>query len=370
MFNLKKLIIDVFNPQPDETICIVTDIPHDDIQDNDTWKERREVMVPEWHNEFETLVKDIAFKVLPIVYYKATGANSAPFPKMCKVDGEEHDLEKFIQTSTLVIVMSQFSATGPICMLSQLEDSDFRFASMPGVTRSMEKGGLSADYGKVQKRCKTIADLCSGASLVDIEFSTGHRCFFDVRDRKIGIDDGYCHLDKRDPGNKGFKGINLPSGEVFWAPREGTVLPGELSHTTGIIPVADYGEIVEFHVQNNTIDKVLKYRGFGTPKEKYDEIFDADFMRRNIAEVAFGVNDRSGGDGPVLDAEKAGFHFAYGMNQHLGGLIGPDKFKSKETVVHTDIVYPPNAHVHVKKAIVHFDKKAHVTIIEDGEYLY
>src|SRR5690606_35600610 len=67
--------------------------------------------------------------------------------------------------------------------------------------------------------------------------------------------------------------------------------------------------------------------------------FDVDPARRNIAELGLGCNDAAVVQGSVLEDEKAGFHWAYGRSEHLGGTVGPDAFSDPAHVVHHDIVY-------------------------------
>ena len=71
--------------------------------------------------------------------------------------------------------------------------------------------------------------------------------------------------------------------------------------------------------------------------------------------------------GNVLEDEKAGFHWAYGRSDHLGGTVGVDKFASLDTVVHNDIVYARGNPIMVTRAVaLHPDRK--VTILRNSTY--
>ena len=95
----------------------------------------------------------------------------------------------------------------------------------------------------------------------------------------------------------------------------------------------------------------------------------SDPARANIAEVAFGVNDKAEVTGVVLEDEKAGFHWAFGRSDHLGGVVGVDDFQSPDTVVHQDIVYAKGNPIQVERAdILHPDGRR-VSVIVDGEYI-
>jgi leucyl aminopeptidase (aminopeptidase T) len=224
----------------------------------------------------------------------------------------------------------------------------------------MEQSALAADYSQVARRCRVIDQAMRGAQLCDVVFSTGHRCWFDLRHRTPEMDDGFLPRHK-----DGDRVINLPSGETFVVPYEGE-LPDDPSWTSGTIPVSEDGEQVLFHIAGN---RVLQVEGSGPVAERYREHFAADAARTNIAEVAFGVNDKAEVTGCVLEDEKAGFHWAFGRSDHLGGIVGVAAFSSPENVVHQDIVYAEGNPIQVRSAtIVHPDGQE-IAIIKDGAYL-
>jgi len=358
MFNLEKLLIDVFDPQPDELVTVVVDLPHEAISDNPEWRDRRE-MAEEWREALARLGHQRGFKVNPMLSYPATGANNADLPQGGWLEGEDVDLAAVLEGSTLVIAMTEFSPTAPLSMIAE-RNEDFRAASMPGVLKRMEQSALAADYSEVARRCQEIAEAMQGAALCDVEFSTGHRCWFDLRHREPEVDDGFLPRFK-----EGDRIINLPSGETFEVPYEGEV-EGDPSWTAGIIPVVEDGEMVLFHVTANQVGMV---EGEGAVAERYAELFEEDPTRTNIAEVAFGVNEWAKVTGNALEDEKAGFHWAFGRSDHLGGVTGVDAFRSPKTVVHQDIVYAKGNPVQVRRAaLVHADGRR-IEIIRDGEYL-
>jgi leucyl aminopeptidase (aminopeptidase T) len=201
---------------------------------------------------------------------------------------------------------------------------------MPGVEQRMERSSLAADYRRVARRCRTIADAMDGAVLLDVLFSTGHRCWFDLRHRRVEMDDGQLPRFK-----DGDRVINLPSGETFIVPYEGEFeeIP---SWTAGTIPVMEQDELVLFHVVANT---VVVVEGEGPVADRYADFFEDDPARANIAEVAFGVNDKAEVTGVVLEDEKAGFHWAFGRSDAMGGTVGPAAFSAADRVIHEDIVY-------------------------------
>jgi len=357
MFDLDKLLIDVFDPQAGELVTVVVDEPTADVPDNEAWRARR-TMADEWRAALAKLGAERGFEVRPLVAFAATGANNADLPATGVMGGQSVDLVETLGGSSLALAMTEFSATAPLAHIAN-EFDDFRAASMPGVEKRMEGTALAADYAQVAARCKTIHDALQGAQLCDVLFSTGHRCFFDLRQRSAEMDDGFLHR-----GMKDDPIINLPSGETFIVPYEGEIY-GLPSWTAGTIPVVEDDEMVLFHVVANCIQVV---EGDGPVAERYAEFFNDDPARSNIAEVAFGVNDMAEVTGCVLEDEKAGFHWAFGRSDHLGGVVGVDDFDTPENVVHQDIVYAKGNPIQIERAdVVHPDGRR-VTIIENGDY--
>jgi len=358
MFDVKKLLIDVFDPQPGEVATVVVDLPRDGVADNEAWRSRR-AMAERWRAALAELGAERSFEVTPLLSYAATGSNNADLPTRARLGDDEVDLEPTLKSSTLLLAMAEFSATAPLCLLAE-DNEDFRAASMPGVEPRMENTALSADYAAVARRCNAILEAMQGADLCDVTFSTGHRCWFDLRHRRPEVDDGI--LPRFKPGERL---INLPAGETYSVPYEGE-REDVPSRTAGTIPVVVEGETVLFHIAANRVQIV---EGYGPQAERFGEIFGEDPTRANIAEVAFGVNDRAEVTGVVLEDEKAGFHWAFGRSDHLGGVTGVADFRSPDTVMHEDIVYAAGNPVQVTEAKLLRPDGSQVIVIRDGEYL-
>jgi leucyl aminopeptidase (aminopeptidase T) len=359
VFDLKKLFTDVFDPQPGEIATFAVDMPHGKVKDNKAWRQRRK-MAERWRKALTAMGKDKGFEVQPLLTWAATGANNANLPASGMLGKKKVDLKEALKGSTLVIAMTEFSATAPLSLICN-EKEDFRAASMPGVEERMEGTALAADYSKVARRCRAIAEAMEGALFCDVIFSTGHRCRFDLRFRQAEVDDG--HLPRFKDGEHL---INLPSGETFMVPYEGET-EGLPSWTAGTIPVGEGKETVLFHVAGN---RVILVEGDGPAAERFGEMFSEDPTRANIAEVAFGVNDCAEVTGVVLEDEKAGFHWAFGRSDHLGGVVGVADFQSEKTVVHQDIVYAKGNPIQVTDAVIVHPDGHTIPIIRGGAYLF
>jgi len=324
-FHLENFFVDVFAPQAGDVLTIIYDLPHSDIQDNPAWQERRE-MADEWHQKINAFAQNYGLSVGPIVTYEATGAHARDLPEFGQIDGNAVRLEDVLRASTILISMPQFSATAPLIVLTKKYEN-LRVASMPLVSKAMEETGLSADYHNVSRICAQLAPLFDQSDGIQVTFSTGHRCYFDKSDRKPARqDNGRLH-----PGENTLRLRNLPSGEVFVVPNEGPE-----SKTMGEIPVSYGGEIAIFVVQGN---RIVDVRGDGPMASQKRQEFQAEKALCNIAEIAIGCNDKAVVTGNVLEDEKAGFHWAYGRSEFLGGTISPKDFSAPEKVLHQDVVY-------------------------------
>lgn len=356
-FDLIKLLTDVFQPEAGEVVVVACDEPAEAAADTPDWQERR-VMAEEWRRAFEALGKGRGFTTYPLLTYRATGANNAELPATGRLGDREVVLDDVLMAATLAAFLTQFSATAPLDGHTRRK-GDFRAASLPGVAKRMEQSALAADYREVARRCQILLSIVDGARAIEVDFSSGHRCSFDVRHRKPEADDGFLPRHK-----KGDRVINLPSGEVFIVPYEGE-LHGEPSRTAGSIPVAAGREICVLRVEGNRITKV---EGSGPEAARLRRLFDADPARANVAEVAFGCNEWARVSGIVLEDEKAGFHWAYGRSEHLGGTVGPSQFASPATVLHQDIVYAKGNPIQVARAVVVKDS-ARTTVMRNGAYV-
>jgi Thermophilic metalloprotease (M29) len=357
-FDLLKLLTDVFDPQPGEVVTVACDLPAALGDDTAAWQERR-AMATEWQRGFAALGRGRSFTTRPLVTFRATGANGAELPETGAMGGQAVPLKDTLLGSTLAVLLTEYSATAALDTLCKMKE-DFRAASMPGVERRMERTALSADYREVARRCKILEDALRGAVTLEVAFSTGHRCSFDLRFRKPEVDDGF--LPRFKPGDRV---INLPSGETFIVPYEGEEA-GSRSQTAGSIPVRQGQELMSFGVEEN---RIVKVEGNGPAARSMRAFFAADPARTNIAEVAFGCNEWAQVTGNVLEDEKAGFHWAYGRSDHLGGAIGVKAFVQPETVVHQDIVYAKGNPIQVAEATAVRPDGGRTRIIRNGAYI-
>jgi len=354
MFNLEKLFVDVFAPVSGDSVTILLDEPHDIIKDTRTWQERRR-MAKDWLRQMELFAPGYGISVNPIITYATTGAHHADLPVYGKYANKKVRLEDAVIDANILIALTEYSATSPLFHLAK-KYSHLRIASMPGATKSMEEGGLSADYNKIAEVCQKLAPYFEQAEFIEVTFSTGHQVLFDLSDHKqVFQDNGILH-----PGTRIDEPYftNLPAGEVCVCPNE-----SQDSKTEGEIPVLIDNETMIFIVEHNQIVDVV---GEEENSKKMREKFDQEAALRNIAEVAIGVNPKARVTGNVLEDEKAGFHWAYGRSDLFGGKITPASFSSPERVAHIDSVYAKESPIYCSQLEFVFADNSRKIAIQDG----
>jgi hypothetical protein len=360
-FDLEKFLVDVFDPVAGERVAVVVDRPRPGVPDHDPWRERR-IMAAEWRQGLAALGARRGFETLPLVSFPTVGTSGGDFPAQGEAGERQVELREILDGTSLLLALTEFSMTAALVdVCKRRPGADvFRAASMPGVQKWMEQTSLAADYTEVARRCRLLKEAFLVADHAEVAFSTGHRCRFDLRHRVCEADDGYLHRDKSDD----IPVINLPSGETFQVPYEGEIA-GDVSRTSGELPVHEDGQSFVLRVDRN---RIVEVAGHGAVADRYRAFFAADPARGNIAEMAFGCNDDARVTGNVLEDEKAGFHWAYGRSDHLGGAIGLSAFRSPANVVHQDIVYAKESPISVSRAELIDVEGRRTVIIEGGAY--
>jgi leucyl aminopeptidase (aminopeptidase T) len=214
--------------------------------------------------------------------------------------------------------------------------SGARIASMPGITTEMmSTGGMTADFNKMARTIKRLSKIVKNTKSAHITTEAGTDLKLSLEGRKWITDDtGICY--------KKGSFTNLPAGEIFIAPKEGTangtlVIDGAFQEKldTPARIVIKNGAAVD-------IIRALKVRNI------LDEVGKKG---RNVAEFGIGMNPAAKIIGNVLEDEKklGTIHIAFGDNSPYGGNV--------KCGVHIDGII-------LKPTVVLDDKK---TILDKGE---
>lgn len=194
-----------------------------------------------------------------------------------------------------------------------------RYASMPLFDISMLEGAMNVDYQLLSKKTRKIANILSGVDGIEISTPNGTFISFSIKGRKILSDTGILT-------KKGSFG-NLPAGEVFVAPVEGTA-NGRLELQWA--PTRELSSPVTLIVSHGRVIDVAGDEPFAKElKEKLNECVE----NRNIAELGIGTNTKAKRPDNILESEKilGTIHIALGDNSSFGGRV--------KTPFHQDFVF-------------------------------
>ena len=216
-----------------------------------------------------------------------------------------------------------------------------RIATFPGITKDVMIRGMNADYKAISKRTIKLQKILEKGKEIRVTAQAGTDISFKIAGRKIIPSKGLFHA-------KGESG-NLPTGETFLAPVEGT--------SNGVFVVdgsmAGLGLIQNTNIRIEVKDGYATKISGGNVAKKLKTMLDkAGKEARNIAEFGIGTNDSAKLSGVLLEDEKVmgTIHIALGNNVSMGGSVN--------VPIHLDGV--------VKKPTVWMDGKM---LMKDGKLL-
>lgn len=194
-----------------------------------------------------------------------------------------------------------------------------RYASMPLFDISMLDGAMNVDWKDLSKKTIRLAKIVNQAESIEIRTPNGTAISFSKKGRKALSDTGIL-------ARKGSFG-NLPAGEVYLAPAEGT------AHGTLVLewgPTRQFKSPITLTVKDGCVVDVAG-------QEEYTVYLRAKIAERkenaNIAELGIGTNGAAKRPDNILESEKilGTIHIALGDNSSFGGII--------KTPFHQDFVF-------------------------------
>jgi leucyl aminopeptidase (aminopeptidase T) len=187
-----------------------------------------------------------------------------------------------------------------------------RIATFPGITKDVMIRGMNADYKSISKRTIKLTQLLEKGNEIRVSAPSGTDISFSIKGRKGYASKGLFHA-------KGESG-NLPTGEAFLAPVEGTsngvfVVDGSMAGL-GLIKKAN----IKIEVKDGFATKIT---GGVLAKKLIKQLDAVGKDARNIAEFGIGTNDSAKLSGILLEDEKVmgTIHIALGNNVSMGGSV-------------------------------------------------
>lgn len=236
------------------------------------------------------------------------------------IKGAEEIIGRFKKNSVdAVIALSNYSTSHTRFRDFLTRLSGARYASMPIFDVEMLGTAMKANEKALEKRTRALQKIVNRAEAVEINAPNGTRIGFSKKGRRAHSDTGAL----RRPGSFG----NLPAGEVFFAPLEGTA-KGRL--VLEWAPTRRLESPITLIVKDGVVREVLG-------EEPYASHIRAKLAERpenaNIAELGIGTNDMAKRPENILESEKilGTVHIALGDNSSFGGTV--------KTPFHQDFVF-------------------------------
>lgn len=184
-----------------------------------------------------------------------------------------------------------------------------RIATLPQLTEEVMSRALLADYTSVRVRTERLAELLARVGEYRIASPAGTDLYLKAQGRPVFADTGIL----REPGAFG----NLPAGEVFLAPLEGTA-EGLLVVDGSMAGVGALDEPIRMTVRAGMVTEI---DGGADARRLAELLEEAPEAARCVAELGIGTNETAEVTGNVLEDEKVlgTVHVAIGDNVSMGG---------------------------------------------------
>lgn len=306
--------------KPGEKLLVVTDTPT-----INEWKTQNSEKLTDAvrRSVLAKMVSEIATQAFP-----ESSAEFFAYPSVGKHGTHPGtEVEERMKAANVVAAITTYSLTHTDAR-EHATQAGARVASMPKFLPEMfyPGGPMAADYKKIAHETAKIADLITQANEATIKSRAGTDFTFSLKGRN-GMSDSGIFTEKGAWGN-------LPSGEAYCAPVEGT------ANGRVVVQKGWYADLKENMIITFRNGKVTSIDGGGQVGNNFRELLsfgkeeEPYLSRRNHAELGVGTNPNAKRPDNVLEAEKirGTVHIAIGDNSHMGGAVKADS--------HEDFIIP------------------------------
>ena len=338
-FSLSNLLTTVFDPISGSNICILTDFedPKTEMLNFQFLKNQKKYPVQyKAYHEFFSALKDSVIDELEMkggemfAYYSTGGSNLDMQDECFDVEGNQLSLDRDIYSQyDIILCISDWSATAPLT--AKCKEFNFRGATMHGVNDIILSTGLAVDYEQVSADAEKLRLAMTGADEIEIDFTIDDGR---VLTAKLMLDGqeaqkshGLCKGNNPDIAN-------LPAGEVYFVPvdAEGQFPMKYHDGTLGLLDVKD-----------RNIYKTSLIEGNQSTIDEHNKKLLDDPVTGTLGELGFGTQVLPVSGADIQDEKVLGTcHLATGRDDHLGGDITPDMFKTHRNSTHDDILFAPH----------------------------
>lgn len=229
-----------------------------------------------------------------------------------KVSGEEPDeiTAKAMLDADVVICPTTVSMTHTNARINAVKNGA-RVATMPGITKEMfSKGAITADYDEVEKLTMRMTDMLTNAKTAKIV--KGEYTLTMSLENRNGVPSTGIYDKKGTAGN-------LPSGEAYIAPLEGSA-NGEILIDGSMVGIGKLDSPLYMRIENGHLKEIK-----GDNSEKISILLENE-NNSSLGELGIGTNKSAILCGIILEDEKVygTVHIAFGTNTSFGGNVKAD----------------------------------------------
>jgi len=218
-----------------------------------------------------------------------------------------------------VVIALANNSTSHTTFRALVNEAGGRFASLPHFDPDMFFTSMRVDWQALADRTSKLVSVVNRAEDILVETPNGTNLRLSKKGRSAAGDDGLL----RAPGSFG----NLPAGEVYLAPVEGT---SEGVMVIEYAPTRKLASPLSLVIKGGNVIDII---GDEPYRITLEQKFAENARNRNIAELGIGTNDRATRPDNILEAEKilGTIHIALGDNSGFGGTV--------KTPFHEDYVF-------------------------------
>jgi aminopeptidase len=338
-FSLTRLLSTVFEPTQGCRVCILTDFEDPAAEMNGFAfldKAEKYPVQMRAHEHFYLGLKNGAMAELGMTggemfaFHATMGSNLDPQDECFSSSGETLSLDRDIYPNyDIILCISDWSATAPLT--AKCKEFGFRGATMHGMNDVILGTGLAVDYDEVSADAERLRLVLTGADEIEIDFALEDgrvlTASLDLAGQEAQKSHGLC---------KGLSPdiANLPAGEVYFVPVDAN---GQfpMKYPDGTLGVLD--------VENRSIVRSTLIEGEQSTIDEHNARLADDPMTGTLGELGFGTQVLPVSYSDIQDEKVLGTcHLATGRDDHLGGDIVPDMFKTHANSTHDDILFAPH----------------------------
>ena len=338
-FSLSRLLNTVFDPIAGSKICILTDFedPKTEIFNYKFLEDPKKYPVQyKAYHEFFSVLRDSVMDELGVsggemFAYHSTGGSNLDMNDECyDVQGHQLSLDKDIYSNyDIILCISDWSATAPLT--AKCKEFNFRGATMHGVNDVILSTGLAVDYEQVSSDAEKLRLAMTGADEIEIDFTIdGGRVLtakLMLNGQEAQKSHGLCRGTSPDIAN-------LPAGEVYFVPVD-AVGQFPMKYHDGTLGLLD--------VKDRNIYQSSLIEGNQSTIDEHNNKLLSDPVTGTLGELGFGTQVLPVSGADIQDEKVLGTcHLATGRDDHLGGDITPDMFKTHRNSTHDDILFAPH----------------------------